>query len=355
MHQIRWICVICIFQFYCMLGAQTLDTYLKPYDLEVYKELSLTSDGPVRYENIGEADDIGPVGFTRLENGNYEYFDPITKVGRLFDNRLNYLRRLDYGIETERKYEYFSKISYTNKRIIIGEGREDMPMLFVYEEGKSLIGYYQFEEDTEFAYIDNARIYVMGDYAFYFKAPGEVEWLERPLTKKEIDSKKYAILKKSTKNIHSTIQFKIGNDVFELSPEGILYQNGKLYEKIFENMFNYYKQWNIGDRGFGENLKYLGKQNNGIIWQYHSAIVLTDQKFNVVGFFQIDRDKFYQVKIGKDMLTYWGQSIYVPDEGLLVLAREMLFTKINLETTSQYVKTDLCKIIPQWDVPTPLK
>jgi hypothetical protein len=142
--------------------------------------LSLKADGPVRYDNIGDADNIGPCGFARLDNGNYEYFDPVAKVGRLFNSNLDYLRKVDYRIEAQRAYGHIYNVAYSGNRIAIGDDRQDNQMLCVYEENKGLVGYYRFEDDTNFYFAGNARIITLGNYAFYFKELGTVEWLERP-------------------------------------------------------------------------------------------------------------------------------------------------------------------------------
>ena len=330
----------------------------KSYSVRFVTDLTQPNGQPFQYDQGGgEIIETGPVGAQWDEKGNFLVFEPFSKLTMVYDYNFKLIGTKDFKLGKFKEHFFSNYFVYSGSNLIMGDWFVKSKYLAVFQENKGLIGYYFFkEENNNMENQYNNRIIVIENAAFFFESTklvptGVVKWLERPVSEAEIISGKYLELIKSSENLSESHVIVTNNKKVEITSSGIIKVDGKVYEKSWLNLWNFFHKEYTGAYRYMSVPRYLGKTEAGTLWTDSGRVYLTDDELNLLGV--INLIPLPEITGPNGIYRFWGFPNYSPTSGLFVLSYTYTQTGLSPEIYVTYTSTNITQIIPNWGAPIP--
>lgn len=336
--------------------SQWYKPFLKPFRTENIAEIFQSENGKFQYEVVGSMGILGPFGGRFDSEGQFYYLlDPSSQESLIYDKTFKFKGSQNFGNLNFRSLDNNTFISYTEDRLIVGNSELPDSPLKVYQKNIGLIGEYYFgkidiEQQSDFSQF---RTVILSKYAFYFDSVGNTYWTDDPMDPKKIKDGTYREFIHRAKDLDEPLTFQAEGKLFSLKSDGILYVERKPYIKSWQNLWNSITKHPSQLVTFNTNARYLGRLDSGYLWAYdNNWILLTDIEQNPLGLIRLlTPDDKALVENSNNKSYYWGSPSFDTRNGLFVLTVDYQRVGYGFEAITTFSKTNITKILPNWNVP----
>ena len=334
--------------------SQDWTSIIRDYDITKIKTITTPNGNSFKYF-FGDKDIlIGPIIGKFTDEDKIYIFDPHTKLTYVYNDSLVFQETLDYKLGENLSFNDPGVLLLSKSYLILGDNGDNSDYLLSYKLNQGFAGFYFFEKNLRSGIqnSNNKRIYFIGEYAFYFKSPGVVEWLERPLSETEIISGTYKQLIRSNIGKISSVFLNINGTNVEITVDGVLFKNGTPMLNIWQNLWNFSVQKEEKKGNFNNTRNYLFDLSNKFYWLGYNSILLTNDKLSEEGVLLLDE---YTTDPILGLFKPYPNSIrssfvYTKKYGILGLS--VGFSTggpAGLESSRSYYETNILQISPRWD------